>query len=576
MVSNYCPFSQQSFYGFIYHILLLFFQLIVHICANWTTEISTGVCLHDRCFHIHVCPCTRGAGLINFYFGRNRLNKNVFQHPNRCFTPVRTRVHAASKRTRKGVFNMTVKALLLQLCLLLHIVYPSTAATSPSLLSKLSHTSTSGHIALLCFATERLTGRNIPDSLKHSIPVITTAIRREIGLHSTSTDIHVLTPVDDIVQLENHNVAAKPMQLGNSNNQNSLLLSSVPECRSLLSSKKASELSFGNERRVQKIILVLSDAHFALNGKLSSSRTNTADEAQYKIADSYLFKGVDRRIVDHHIDISGNSVDSIYHFSVKPRLKIKPETQSISTKGTPWAEPAKTLARHVRVLMFGNNGCIPPSCQLSVRQSSSSSQQVTVIQIKGQSKEANQQAVERALQLMRSRAFSRPSFKPGSLGQFDPKASNVHNAAVLRIILERFVFLQIGGRFVNGKASGPLMKSGVAITQYGFSAVFETGSDLNVNVRKNKKKTPDYIVSSCHSNQCAAKVLLRSTTTAKRWAILKAVHQLRKRVGFRSVFVYRNMKSGTRSVRRKGKLYWLVTFWYRNKGKSRSNDDARR
>lgn len=465
----------------------------------------------------------------------------------------------------------TMKAFLITFCLLFHFIFASRATptsmptvVSSSTLSKSSQSASSfirsNHTLLLCFAANRYSDISQLDYMKNGIPFISATLRRHIAIHFTSTKIHVLSANDNC---DNHNVPERS-QFQSCKQHGTLHL--VHHCHSLLSSKKASMLVSSKKTQVHKIILLFSDMPVDVIRKHSKSQLVINEP--YGFAKQDLFHGAQG--IDGQT-ISGNSINSFHQVSFIPLIRSTAIQFPPSVYHT-WNEPAQHIAFQVHQMMFSNDSCFIGSCQLTIRADTNGHPlpKATVILHK-RKLEYIRRKIKQALARLRTRHFL-SAIPLASLGIFDPSASKEYNADVLRDTLEYFVFRNIGGRFVNGTSSAPLMNSAVEIkgplfVRFYFRREMLTGFRM---------KTSDNVFSPCKSHQCAAKVWIASTNVIKRMAINKAINQLRKREGFKIVFIYRYLKSGAREEKMYGRMYWLVTFWFRKGYKSLGSDSDRR
>lgn len=307
-----------------------------------------------------------------------------------------------------------------------------------------------------CFAVDHIVDVAVNDFIKHVILVIKTALETEFARHSTPAHVHFLTAKN----VFDRQSVTDQFQFENCKRDCPLL--SVRECHSLLSSKQVSEIKSGREIRLQKIMLLLSASSLRLNNKSPWSRHVTA--RQYIFPEHDVVEGVDQIIGRH---INGKSLDWFNQFSLAPRI-TKFAVGSTSSLYHVWMEPAQQLSSYIHSLIIDNSGCAAPSCKYAVREGSTgvSAQEGTIIPIKRERELQKRLDFRRVFLELTHISFTRPRprFRGDFLAEFDPNASKEHNAAVLRVTLERFVFQNIGGRFVNGKATGPLMKRSVIIT----------------------------------------------------------------------------------------------------------------
>lgn len=392
------------------------------------------------------------------------------------------------------------------------------AASSPSpfhtTLLYASPFSTTKHTGVLCFATDHGTDLGVHDAIHHDIPILTAALQHEFGKLSTPADIHVFEAHN---ACDEHSVANTD-QLEKCKQNSSI--SSAQECTSLLSSEAVSELNSNGETQLQKVIILFSESLMTLSNR-----------------------------VDHTVgrSISGKSVDSFNQLFSKP-LIIKSAAQSKSSLYHAWEGSALHIASHVHRLMNVGNACVALSCQYVVRAGPYGhpngrlrKPQAAVLHMRNNSHTVFIHAIRRAFDQSKSKRFRYPAFRLSSKAVFDQKASKEHNANVLRETLERLVFLRIGGRFVRGMAKGPLMKSGVIVMDTGKYRVVEAFKDERKYLTERVlHKSSELVISSCRTSQCEAKVLLRSTRMTKTLAIYRAASTLRKRPGFRSVFIFQH------------------------------------
>lgn len=142
--------------------------------------------------------------------------------------------------------------------------------------------------------------------------------------------------------------------------------------------------------------------------------------------------------------------------------------------------------------------------------------------------ESDQESTERLLRKLRRIPFGRPDLQDINEIMFSTSWTKEQNAVAVRDAIEFLIFEELGGEFVNDTFSDPLIKSAVTVVD---------GYDSAVEVRNSlRMQNNNVIINSCNSNNCAAKVLVRSDAPTSSTAIDAAVDRLRTRDGFRNSF----------------------------------------